>query len=843
MIDAETNALLNSEDKMHTVAEFAIVERVVRIVSSVYGVKPDYTRLAAELAQAISFDVFGIVLLHHDRKAVRVTVCQRDKSLPDGAHERWVPRYHQHPFADSMLEQLLQTSKPVVKEYLHGLDGPPALSGDALSKYPHLRSTCIVPLRTKERVLGTLELGSTQSDTYADSTVQRLIDAVAQVLATAIERTQLEGSAELQDRQRQALKDVSRALTSKMDLATILAHITDGVAQALNVASAIVTLDQRSSRLRLDAQAGLDAAILEEIIQSELTMTDQCILGSTLRHRQSYISNDIEHDEQFPASHVLTTALAIRSLLTHPLVIDNTIYGVLLLCSQEPGGFTPLKADIVALFATQATIAIHNGLLLETARQKHRFQDAIEQLEHASVASDSSVQEDYVLLTHVRTEAQRTFGVSLNSILRFVSDNLLTDNERVVRTLLHNDQENLTQTTQVALARTGVVSELSRLLIQLQQPTNSVKDAWFVTDLSGICLYMNPIAEIFCGLRLTDNERVSIEDIFTAVLPRIRNREEVQHYLQDFIAGNRYKQRFTLALEPPIEVETQETSTKNAMHTPLLRNMLLENVPSDSHYHCISHSLHDQQGQPSAYALQVCDITTQVRDEKNKAALLSSVSHDLRTPLTTIKAAVTGLLQADVPWDEQMRHEMLEDIDVETDHLTALISELVEMSRIEMGALLLEKEWCDMIEVTHETLVRTRRVLGERKVQIHAQSDLPLLYIDRVQIGRVLYNLMENAACYSAEQSEIVIKIDSVSDSSSPVKVRVHLIGEGRGIPEHEQERIFKAFYGAHSRGSGLGLAICKGIIEAHQGRIWVESAEKGSCFVFTLPTEASLMR
>ncbi len=911
MIEAETNAVSSSEDKIQGTEEFAIVERVARIVSSVYGAKPDYARLAAELAYAISFDVFGIVLLHHDRKAVRITVCQRDSSVSADMPEQWMPHYHRYPFAGSMLEQLLYTTSIIVKDYPHGLDGPPTTSGDALSEYPYLHATCIVPLRTKERLLGTLELGSTFSGTYADSTVQRLIEAVAQVLATAIERTQLEGSAEIQDRQRRALKDVSYALTSKMDLPAILTHITDGVATALNVASAIVTVDQHDGRLHLAAQTGLDVAILGKIVSRELAMTDQCIFGSTIRHRQSYISNDIEHDVQFPASHVLTTALAIRSVLSYPLVIDSTIYGVLLLCSSEAGGFTPLKADIVALFATQATIAIHNGLLLEAARQRQRFQNAIEQLEHVShvsPATNTSFEEEQALFAHVQAEARRTFGVSLTTILRFVSDNLLTNNELDVRTWLHDKQKDeysvlhnalpairqeeshalltsstlvekseeynlltrdtlslLTQTTQAALARAGVVSELSRLLIQLQQPTNGIKDAWFVTDITGTCIYMNPVAELFCGMRLIASEHlhVSIEHVFAGLLPRIRNCEAVQLYLQDFILGNHYKQelRCVIALEPldlpvAVQIQKQESSSQSTARTgmnnrysgqeggrALLRSMLLENAPSDSHYQFTSHALHDQQGQVTAYALQVRDITTQVRDEKNKSALLSSVSHDLRTPLTTIKAAVTGLLQTDIPWDEQMRREMLEDIDLEADHLTALVNSFVEMSRIEMGALLLEKEWCDIVEIINDMLTRTKHVLGERKVQMHVATALPLLSLDRVQIGRVLYNLIENAVHHSPEQSTILIKIDTVTDTMAPTMVRVQLVDEGCGIPEHEQERVFKAFYGLRSPGSGLGLAICKGIIEAHQGRIWIESAEEGSCFIFTLPIEASLAR
>ncbi len=904
MIGIGTSTPLDSfGDGSHGPEEFAIVERVARIVSSVYGAKPDYTRLAAELAQAISFDVFGIVLLHHDRKAVRVTVCQRESSiLSEGTQQQWTAHYHQHPFTDSMLERLLHETALIVKEYPHGLDGPPALGGDALSNYPQLHATCIVPLRTKERILGTLELGSVTPNIYANALVQRLISAVAQVLAAAIERTQLEGSAEIQDRQRQALKDVSRALTSTMDLSTILTHITDGVAKALDVASAIITLDQRQGEVHLAAQARLDEAVLNTVFNKEFLLTDRCIVGRTLRSRQPYMSNDIESDERFPASSVLASALSIHSILSYPLVIENTIYGTLLLCSSETGGFTPLKFDIVALFAAQASLAIHNATLLEAAHQRNRFQDTIEQLEQAVSSHKLSKAKEYALLARVREEVQRTFGVSLTSVLRFVTDNLLINTERDIHVFPQANRENqipvdvvaqakkvftasnteqtveqeqeqrpiwnntlsfLTQTTHTVLTRTGIVGELSALLMQVQHPTKGIKDAWLVTDLHGTCIYMNPVAEALCHMQLVDVEKspMLLEVVFAQLLAYIRNSEEVLHYLQDFTLGHVYKQelRCIVALDPlhvHVMGNTQKQDTKNAVYgavvqkrdegqkrggISLLRTMLLENAPSDTHYLLTRHPLHNQQGQLTAYALQVRDITTQVRDEKNKSALLSSVSHDLRTPLTTIKAAVTGLLQTDIPWDEQMRREMLEDIDTETDHLTVLVSALVEMSRIEMGALILEKEWCDVTEIIYETLIKARRVLAKRNVKTQFQSSLPLLFIDHVQIERVLYNLIENAARHSPEESEIHINIDSITDESLQAMVRIQVIDEGSGIPSHEQERIFKSFYGLRSHGSGLGLAICKGIVETHHGHIWVEPAEKGSSFIFTLPIEQSV--
>jgi signal transduction histidine kinase len=206
---------------------------------------------------------------------------------------------------------------------------------------------------------------------------------------------------------------------------------------------------------------------------------------------------------------------------------------------------------------------------------------------------------------------------------------------------------------------------------------------------------------------------------------------------------------------------------------------------------------------------------------------------------------VTGLLQPDIPWDEQMLREIFEDIDAEADHLYALINSLIEMSRIDMGALVLEKEWCDLVEIVHSALTRDERLLAGFPVSTIFQPQLPMVQVDYVQLKRVLHNLLENAVYHSPENTEIVIAIDTVAGGNEEVGssedahrfLRVRVIDHGSGVPEGEHERIFKTFYSLDLQGSGLGLAICRGIVEAHQGQIWVEPAPgEGSCFVFVLP-------
>src|SRR5439155_2323733 len=139
-------------------------------------------------------DVFGVALLRHDRQAVRVTTCHSE-GASNG--RKWVAFHHQHPLDEAQLKQLLDMTQLVTQDYPRGIDSSPSVSGYALSRYHYLRSTLIAPLIVEERVLGVLELGSRVLNMYADTTLQRLVGAVARVLAAAIESAQAGGSAEI----------------------------------------------------------------------------------------------------------------------------------------------------------------------------------------------------------------------------------------------------------------------------------------------------------------------------------------------------------------------------------------------------------------------------------------------------------------------------------------------------------------------------------------------------------------------------------------------------------------------------------------------------------------------
>lgn len=233
---------------------------------------------------------------------------------------------------------------------------------------------------------------------------------------------------------------------------------------------------------------------------------------------------------------------------------------------------------------------------------------------------------------------------------------------------------------------------------------------------------------------------------------------------------------------------------------------------------------------------RLLDAATQAevlrRTDALKSALLGSVSHDLRTPLTTLKTGITALLQADPEWDRSARQEVLAAANEEVDRLSRLIGNLLDLSRIEAGALVPDRQWYTAGELIADTVRRAG--LRDHRVTVEmADVDLPV-YLDYVQIQQVLANLLENAAKYSPAGTEIHV-LGAAVDGAFIIRVRDH----GPGIPAAEAERIFSKFYrlGGRRTGTGLGLAICQGLVEAHGGRIAVENpGGEGAVFAVALP-------
>jgi K+-sensing histidine kinase KdpD len=232
------------------------------------------------------------------------------------------------------------------------------------------------------------------------------------------------------------------------------------------------------------------------------------------------------------------------------------------------------------------------------------------------------------------------------------------------------------------------------------------------------------------------------------------------------------------------------------------------------------------------------------QSEQLKSALLDAVSHDLRTPLTSMKAAVTSLLakinQSDYSLDEEGQREMLEVIDAEIDRLNHLLEGLIGIAKIEAGAMQPRRTWSNFEEIVSICLNRAAGLTSQHKVILEVERDLPPVRVDEKSIAEVLYVLVENATKFSPAHSEIVLSAKADGNS-----LKVSVADQGPGVPVDLREKVFEKFFRVSSpdtsrsrpTGLGMGLAIARGIIEAHGGRIWIEENRRGgACVSFTIP-------
>ena len=229
------------------------------------------------------------------------------------------------------------------------------------------------------------------------------------------------------------------------------------------------------------------------------------------------------------------------------------------------------------------------------------------------------------------------------------------------------------------------------------------------------------------------------------------------------------------------------------------------------------------------------DAQLRVEREQLRNSLLSSVSHDLRTPLAIITGTASALLDAKV--EPALRQELTRTVLTEAERLNRLVRNLLDMTRLDAGAVEPNKEWQAVEETVGAALARVD--VGDRPVTTDLAADLPLVAYDPILVQQVLVNLLENAAKYTPPGTAITITARAVDDA-----IEVAVADRGPGLPPGEEQRIFDKFYRAEKGrggGVGLGLTICQGIITAHRGRISAQNRPGGGAeFRFTLPIEGA---
>jgi signal transduction histidine kinase len=362
----------------------------------------------------------------------------------------------------------------------------------------------------------------------------------------------------------------------------------------------------------------------------------------------------------------------------------------------------------------------------------------------------------------------------------------------------------------VAIANAQLIDDAEQRRATLDSVMNSLVDGLVLLDNRGRIAYCNPRAGKMLDLSRRALAGRPIQDLDASIAKRLSDASASTTPLQAALADPDNLPVVELALSLP------------APRTLQGRFFLIQ----------------DGGGHNLGMGLLLRDITREREVDAMKSQLLSTVSHELRTPLASIKGFATTLLRQDVEWDETNRREFLSIIDEESDRLSELISNLLDMSRIEAGTLRIELEPTDLAPIIHETAEAFRVQTHRHTFQVDLPGVLPPVLADPRRTRQVLRNLVDNAVKYSPDGGDI-----GISASAGPEAVQVVVSDQGLGIEAQYLEHIFDRFYQVDSAstravgGSGLGLSICKAILDAHGGRIWVESeVGLGTSFYFTLP-------
>jgi PAS domain S-box-containing protein len=345
---------------------------------------------------------------------------------------------------------------------------------------------------------------------------------------------------------------------------------------------------------------------------------------------------------------------------------------------------------------------------------------------------------------------------------------------------------------------------------RLESLIESMTDGLILEDVDGRILYCNRRMQSLAGLQ-ADQTRM--------------------------LSGRQVRQRL-LDRCPDFQGDEQTTGAILAGHSGQLFELTLQDGSRATALRVQTFAVTDPAGTLLGRGQLFQDITDYRELDRMKNSLIATVSHELRTPLASIKGYASTLLADDVEWDPPTQSEFLGVISDEADRLSDLVTDLLDLSRIEAGNLNVDTAPCDLADLVADA-TRRARVRTEGRVKIDIPAGLPPLAVDRRRIEVVIRNLLENAAKYGGAQAEIQLRAEREDGH-----VVIYVSDTGPGIPSGAIDRVFDPFFRAEgglarsASGAGLGLSISRGFIEAHGGRIWVEPGDFGTCIGFTLPLE-----
>ncbi|MBI5943224.1 MAG: GAF domain-containing protein [Chloroflexi bacterium] len=340
---------------------------------------------------------------------------------------------------------------------------------------------------------------------------------------------------------------------------------------------------------------------------------------------------------------------------------------------------------------------------------------------------------------------------------------------------------------------------------RLESLVQSMEDGLILSDLKGMVIYANRRVAELSELASEDMTNIKVERVISRILSKSAENSTKDDELKNIFESKKTEIALVYSGRP-LHLRFEVFDVTDARGLPIGRGVILH------------------------------DITADRELDRMKSNLISTVSHELRTPLAAIKGYASTLLAEDVEWDSKSQREFLAIISNETDRLTSLVNNLLDLSRIEAGSLKLSLEKCNIEEIIMRG-ARQSHLEGGNRFEVQIEADLPSIYADVPRLETIIRNLVENSVKYAGERAFIQVKVNRRGEA-----IVFRVIDDGPGIPPEKSGRIFERFFRLDdslarvTSGAGLGLAICQGLARAHGGDIWVEPGYAGACIAFSIP-------
>jgi len=733
------------------------------------------------------------------------------------------------------------------------------------------RSAVCVPLIARDRVVGTLTIVHPEPD-HLNKDHLSLLTAIADQAGIAVENARLFQAEQQRRNISLTLQEIARSINSTLDPARVFPQILEQLKRVVAFDSASI-LVKEDDHLRLMAAIGFDDN--ESIVGLQIPAAPNVLNGQVLTTSKPLLRDDVQQDEGWLKDDRLPEAQNIHGWIGAPLLVRDRAVGVLNVDSREIGAYRHEDVEVVSAFADQAATAIANAQLF--AEVQRRAQAMISLAETARVVT-GTLNVDEVL----------------HRILRQTRDTLTVE----AASLALYDEERDCLTYEVAIGRGA--DEIVGLSLQkgegiAGQVFENEKPLW-VSDVQSHPHFFREMDEKL-GFTTRAMACVPIRiagkttGVLQAINPRGEDFSQEQFDLFLGIAGlagtaiahaklfaetqgarRRYTSLFEDSVDPILITDLQGNivdANHRAMsflhrdRDTLLQQSILAVHKADEKVLGADELLSSENTlslQSEAYPLGgrsipvevyakrielsdgpfiqwiMRDISERLELDELRDDLTSMIFHDLRSPLGNVISSLE-VMQLGLPDDDQM-HSVLSIAYRSSRRASRLVESLLDLTRLEAGKAVLNKTKSSMSTLIAEAMEEVHPT-ADAKGQVllfDLEPDLPPVDIDEGMIRRVLINLVENASKYTHGQGEIRVTARRKDDA-----ILISVSDQGLGIPKAEQDRIFEKFtrIQAESRpkGLGLGLAFCRLAVEAHSGKIWVESEEsRGSTFYFTLP-------